>query len=198
MWRYSAGSYFSALFTATPGLVLPIIVVNVLGAAHNAYFYVSWMIASLLSAIPSTVSQSLFAEGATFEDELGVNVQRSLKFIFLLLIPAVALIFLVGNWLLSLFGDGYSGNGLMLLLVLSLSSLFVGINEVYKSILRVKKRIRTLALMSGFIATVVLLGSYLVLPLTGIVGIGYAWLAAQGLVSFYVIYVLKTSRLGAA
>lgn len=191
MWRYSAGSYLNSLFAGAPALILPIMVVNLIGPAHNAYFYMAWMIAGLLSAIPLAVSQSLFAEGSHFEDELGVNVRRSLKLIFLLLIPAVVLLFLLGNWLLSLFGEGYTTNGLMLLWILGISNLFLGINHVYNSLLRVERRVGKLAIISGFIATAVLLGSYFSMPITGIVGIGYVWLAAQGMVTLYVLFALR-------
>lgn len=191
-WGYSTGSYLASLFTTLPGLILPIMVVNLAGAAYNAYFYVAWTIAGLLFAIPSAVSQSLFAEGAHFEDKLRVNVRRSLKFVFYLLIPAVALLLLLGNWLLLLFGKSYTTNGLMLLWILSLSSLFTGISEVYKSILRVEDRIKELTILSGFIVMVVPLGSYFILPITGIVGIGYVWLAAQGLVTLYVLFALRS------
>ncbi len=195
MWGYSTGSYLASLFTSAPALILPLMVVNIIGAEHNAYFYVAWTIASLLSAIPFAVSQSLFAEGAHFEDRLEVNVRRAFKFIFLLLVPAVALLFLLSNWLLSLFGDSYSTNGLMLLWILSLSSLLIGVIAIYKSILRVKDRIRELTIISGFIAIVVPLGSYFIMPIIGIVGIGYVWLAAHGLVTLYVLFALRSYHL---
>jgi len=92
MWRYSVGSYLASLSASAPGYILPIIVVNLLGSEQNAYFYMAFMIASLLFAIPTSVSRSLFAEGAHFEEELWVNVGKSLKFIFLLLVPAVIIV----------------------------------------------------------------------------------------------------------
>jgi len=196
MWRYSAGSYLSSLFARAPELVLPIMIVNLLGAEHNAYFYVAWMVANLLFAIPSAVSRSLFAEGSHFEDKLRVNVRSSFKLIFSLLIPAIILLFLLGNWLLLLFGGSYSINGLMLLWILGLSSLLVGVNKVYNSILRVEGRIRELAIISGFIAITVLLGSYFIIPTVGIVGSGYAWLAGQGMVSLYVLFAMRSFFLG--
>ena len=95
MWQYSGGYYLSNLLSAAPALILPIMVVNLISAESNAYFYVAWMIAGLLFAIPIAVSQSLFAEGSHFEDKLRENVMKSLKFTFLLLIPAVIVIILV-------------------------------------------------------------------------------------------------------
>jgi len=191
MWRYSAGSYVAHLFEAAPVLVLPVMVVNLLGAEQNAYFYVAWMVGSLLFAIPAAVARSLFAEGARFEGELWSNVGRSIKFVFLLLVPAVILLLLVGKWLLLLFGEGYSVNGLLLLGILCVSSLFVGINRIYASTLRVEDRVRELALIFGFITVTTLLGSYLVMPQAGMAGIGYVWLAAQGVVSIYAILAMR-------
>lgn len=194
MWRYSTGNYLASLFATAPALILPIMVINLIGAAYNAYFYVAWMIAGLLFAIPLTVSQSLFAEGAHFEDKLAVNVGRAFKLIFSLLVPAAFLLWLLSNWLLSLFGENYALNGLVLLHILVLSSLFIGVNHVYNSVLRVEGRTRELAFIFGFTAAALLLGSYFVLPKTGIIGIGYVWLAIQGLVTLYVLFALRSSH----
>ena len=194
IWRYSAGNYFAGLFAAAPALLLPIMVVNLLGAEQNAYFYVALMVAGLLFAIPWAVSQSLFAEGSHFEVPLGVNVRRSYRFIFLLLIPAIILLLLMGKWLLLLFGASYSANALTLLWILGLSSLFTGVNSVYGSILRVRGRIGELAIIAGFVMFTVLVGSYFIMPSMGIVGVGYAWIAAHGLVSVYVLLRMSSSH----
>ena len=187
MWRYSGGNYLANLLASSPSLILPLMVVNLLGAEQNAYFYVAWMIASLLSAIPGAISQSLFAEGSHFEDKLRENVTKSLKFTFLLLVPAVTVLILVGKWLLLAFGQSYSLNALRLLWILSLSSLPLAINHLYTSILRVKSRLKELMAIWGFIAIAVLLVSYLIMPASGIMGIGYAWLGAQAAVAIYVL-----------
>jgi O-antigen/teichoic acid export membrane protein len=192
MWRYASGSYFARLFDAAPRLILPIMVVNLLGAEQNAYFYVTWIIATLLFSIPRAVAQSLFAEGAHFEGDLRSNVVKSLKFVFLILVPAVILALLLGRWLLLLFGEGYSESGLMLFRILCLSSLFIGVIRIYASILRVEDRVRELALIFGFKAAAVLVGSYFVMPVYGMVGIGYVWFAVQGVVCLYAILAMRS------
>ena len=191
MWRYSAGSYFAHLFDAAPYLILPIMVVNLLGAEHNAYFYVTWLIASLLFAIPRAAAQSLFAEGAHFEEDLWSNVGRSLRFVFVILVPAVVIALLAGKWLLLLFGESYSESGLMLFRVLCLSSLFIGVLRIYASTLRVEDRVRELALIFGFRAVVTLVGSYFVMPIYGVVGIGYVWFAVHAVVCLYAILMMR-------
>jgi Membrane protein involved in the export of O-antigen and teichoic acid len=187
MWQYSGGNYLANLLASSPSLILPLMVVNLLGAEQNAYFYIAWAIATLLFAIPGAVSQSLFAEGSHFEDKLRENVVKSLKFSFLLLVPATIILILVGKWLLLAFGQSYSANALRLLWILSLSSLPLAINHLYTSILRVKSRLKELMAIRGFIALAVLLASYLIMPATGIMGIGYAWLGAQAVVAIYVV-----------
>jgi len=76
---------------------------------------------------------------------------------------------------------------LHLLWVLSLSSLPLALTHIYTGILRVTGRIKELMAIWGFIALSVLLASYLIMPVTGIIGIGYAWLGAQAVVAIYVL-----------
>jgi len=186
-WRYSSGNYLVNLLSAAPAYILPLMVVNLLGAEQNAYFYIAWMMANLLFAIPAAASSSLLAEGSHFEDRLRENVVKSLKYTFLLLVPAAILLAAAGKWLLLAFGHGYSLNALPMLWVLCLSSLPLGVNYIYTSILRVTGRITELIIIWGLIAISVLVISYFLLPLTSIIGIGYAWLGAQLIVAIYIV-----------
>jgi O-antigen/teichoic acid export membrane protein len=186
-WRYSAGNYLVDLLLLTPGYILPLMVVNLLGAEQNAYFYIAWVMAGLLFAIPTAASSSLFAEGSHFEERLRENVVKSLKSTFLLLVPVAILLAAVGKWLLLAFGQGYSLNALALLWVLCLSSLPLGVNRIYVGILRLTGRITELIIISGVLAIGVLVASYFLLPLTGIIGIGYAWLGVQLIVAIYIL-----------
>ncbi len=194
MWQYSGGSYLAHIFSAAPGVVLPIIVVNLLGPEQNAYFYIAWMVASLLLAIAGAISISLFAEGSHSEDKLRENVIKSLKFTFLFLVPAVILLVLVSKWLLLAFGQSYSANALHLLWILAISSLPLGIISIYITILRVTGRIKELVVILGFIAIALLAVSYLIMPSTGIIGIGYAWLGVHGLAAAYALVSTRQLR----
>jgi O-antigen/teichoic acid export membrane protein len=187
MWRYSGGSYLANSFLEAPLLLLPLMVLNLLGAESNAYFYVAKMMAGALFTIPMAVSYSLFAEGSHFEDKLKENVVRSLKFTALLLVPAVLLFVFAGKWLLLLFGESYSVNTLRLLQILAISSLPLAINHIYSTILRVTNRIRELVIIWGLVTIAVLIASYLIMPLSGIIGIGYAWLGAQSVLAIYIL-----------
>lgn len=187
LWRYSGGNYLVNLLLAAPTYLLPLMVVNVLGAEQNAYFYIAWMMAGWLFTIPWATSSSLLAEGSHFEDRLRENVVKSLKSTFLLLIATAILLAAVGKWLLLAFGQGYSLNALRLLWVLCLSSLPLGVNYIYTGILRVTGRITRLITIWGCIAVSALVASYVLLPRIGIIGIGYAWFGAHLIVAIYVL-----------
>jgi hypothetical protein len=89
MFHFSFWNYVGNLFDIGPPLILPIMITNVLFPEMAAYFYISWMIATLLFAIPRRVSGSLFAEGSNIEEKVEEDVRKSMKFISLLLIPSI-------------------------------------------------------------------------------------------------------------
>lgn len=194
MWRYSAGSYVANLLSAFRMLLLPVMVVNILGAEPNAYFYVAWMIANLLFTIPTAVSQSLFAEGSHSYEALRENLMKSLRFTFLLLIPAVVVLVALGKWLLLAFGQSYSLNGLRLLQTLSLSSLPLAISQIYGAVLRITGRLKELIAVQAFTSAAALIASFLLLPTAGIVGVGYTWIAVHGIVGIYAGLTLLLRR----
>jgi O-antigen/teichoic acid export membrane protein len=191
IWKYSIGNYFVSILAATPSFILPLMIVKILSGEQNAYFYVAWTIAGLLFSIPWAASRSLFAEGSHFEDRLRIDARRAFKFALVLLIPAIILVVVLAKWLLLLFGSSYSSNGLTLLWILGGSSIFVGINSVYYTILLVRHRIRELLVIRGLVTIAVLVASALIMPAMGIVGIGYAWIGAQAVVSLYVALSMR-------
>jgi O-antigen/teichoic acid export membrane protein len=89
MMHYSSGNYIANIFFYLPNAILPLLVINVLGAETNAYFYVAWAIPGLLLVVPLATSTSLLAEGSYFPEELRKNVIKAFKFIFILLIPSI-------------------------------------------------------------------------------------------------------------
>jgi len=175
MLHFSFWNYLSVIFAAVPALVLPLMITNILTPETTAYFYISWMITNLLFMIPRQTAQSLFAEGSNLEESIGLNVKKSLKFIFLLLPPSVLFILIFGDRLLLLFGSEYSEEGFVLLQILALSTIPMALNTVYVTVKNIKKEVKTVTLIYGVIAVVTLGGSYLLLESMGLVGVGVAW-----------------------
>jgi len=190
MRQYSAGSYLASLLGRAPIMILPLMVVNLLGTESNAYFYIAWMIASSLFTISGSVSRSLFAEGSYSQENVKENVTRSIKFAFLLLVPAVIALIAAAKWLLLAFGESYSTNAFVLLCLLILASLPRGINQVYIGLLRVQGRLKELVIIRGFITVSVLTLSLFFMSAYGIIAIGYVWLGVQIVISIALAFRL--------
>ena len=177
--HFSFLNYLGDLFWNLPGLVLPLIVVNLLGAENNAYFFIAWAVNSVLIMIPAAVATSLLAEGAYDNANLKNHISRSLKMLAVLMVPTVILVWFLANKFLLLYGGLYAENATTLLRWLAIASVPLAINIVYFSIKRVQKNVKPVILLAAFMAVIVVLASYLLLPRVGITGIGIAWLAGQ-------------------
>jgi O-antigen/teichoic acid export membrane protein len=187
MLHFSLANYLSVLFWAAPGLVLPIMVVNLLGAELNAYFYIAWAMGGVLGVIPVTAATSLFAEGSSEQERLGINIWRSLKMILLLLVPAVILVLAFADKLLLLFGIAYAQNATTLVRILAIGSLPLAVNIVYLAIKRVEKKLKVIVSLTAFIAIITLGLTYLLLPIMGINGAGIAWLTSQAVIALVIM-----------
>ena len=192
---FSFANYIAGFFWGASALVLPLMVVNLLGAAPNAYFYIAWAIASVPNMIIGATSMSLFAEGSYEEERLGPNIWRSLKMTYLIIVPTVILILVIAPKLLLLFGGSYSDNATTLLRILAISALPLAINSVYLATKRVEKKLRVIIGLTAFAAALTLGLAYLLLPRMGINGAGIAWLTSQGVIALVVVASwLKTGR----
>jgi len=177
LFNFSFGNYIARIFEELPRVVLPIMVINVLGAEKNAYFFIAWVMSGALSRMPSiATSQSLLAEGSYNQEEIVWNARRAMKFILILLAVVIVGIFLFGKYLLWIFGEEYTRNSLDVLLILVLGSISFAFNVVYASIKRVQKEIKPVIWVYGGIAVITLVGSYTLMQSLGIVGVGIAWL----------------------
>lgn len=190
MLHFALGNYIAELLWFAPLMLFPLIVINILGAEMNAYFYIPWTIAQMLFAIPMAVSSSLFAEGSHDEHLLQPNTLKSVKLYLLILVPVVVALFALSDKLLLIFGSSYSENGAALLRVLALSAIPVGINYIGLSVMRVRKNTRGVILVSASIACLALGSGYILMTSEGLLGIGVAWIATQTLVAVVVALLL--------
>jgi len=134
-FHFSAGNYVAALLMRSPGYILPVMVLNMLGAEETAHYYLAFAITSLLFMIPHAVSTSLFVEGSHGE-ALKKTALKSIFAIFCLLIPAVIVLYFFGELVLELIGKDYALGALNVLRIMALSSFFVAICQIHSSIKR--------------------------------------------------------------
>jgi O-antigen/teichoic acid export membrane protein len=179
MAHFAFSNYVSAVLWSAPTLVLPIFVTNLSGPEANAYFYVASNVSGLLVMIPTAISMSLFAHGSHDAADLPRKAAEAAKVSLALLVPALALVFLLGGKVLLLFGRSYSEQGTRLLWLLALTTLPLTVNFLFFSVRRVQQRMAGVVASTLWILVVTLGLSVLLLPKVGLAGVGIAWLAAQ-------------------
>ena len=188
--HFSVKNYLSGLLITAPTLILPIMILNVLGAKETANYYIAYSIATLALMIPAAVSTSLFVEGSHGEI-LKKNTLKSFFTIVCLLIPTVIILYLFGGFILGIIGKSYV-EALELLRIMAISSFFVAVINIYFSIKKVQKDMKGLVLLSALLFFLLIGLSYVFMPMFGIVGVGYAWMAGYGLSSLLIAVMIMT------
>ncbi len=187
MTRFAFANYVTTVLWSAPTFLLPLLVINMAGPQANAYFYVAWSVSGLLGVIPMAVSLSLFAHGSHDAGQLVRYTYQSGRFVLLLLVPAIAAVFLLGGKVLLLFGKPYSEQGTSLLWVLALSALPMTVNSLFFSISRVRQRMGRVIAWTLWILGITLALSLFLLPRMGVLGSGVAWLTAQASAATFIL-----------
>jgi O-antigen/teichoic acid export membrane protein len=185
-FHFSVINYLSGLFILAPNMILPVLVLNILGAEKAAYYFIAFSVSSLLFMIPTALSTSLFVEGSH-----GVNLKKaisnSLIAMYAILIPSLIILSFSGNLILGLIGTDYSSEGLNVFRIMNGASVFVGINYVYYSIKRIQKDGKGILFSSGLVFILLISLAYVFGRYYGLIGIGYAWLLSYGIGSLYIV-----------
>jgi O-antigen/teichoic acid export membrane protein len=180
-FSFSMGNYVSTILTAAPITLMPIIIVNTIGAKEGAYFYISYAIATFLFMVPDSISMSLFVEGSHMQP-LRADTMKAMKFVIMVISPAILFIIFFGNDLLAIFGHEYSAGAYSLLRLLAISSLFYAVVSIFLSVKKVEKDIAMVNYISFCISALTIGLGYILLVTIGLVGVGYAWLISNVLI----------------
>lgn len=186
MMGFSLGNYVAESFRELPGLLLPLLIVDILAPDMGYYFYIAWTIANSIFMIVYSTNFSLLAEVSYQREKLRSDVLRSLKFIFLLLIPVIIFIFVFGDMLLSIFGEACSEEAFTLLRILALSAIPLVFNALYITIKRIRKDIKPVIYIHSFIALFTIGIGCVLMNEMELVGIGIAWISSQSAVTFVI------------
>ena len=192
-FHFSAGNYLSGLFINAPAQILPLLTIGILGPEQTAFYYIAYSISQLVYMIPLGVTSSLYVEGSHGES-LKKTALKSIKSIYVLMIPATFFLYIFGGTLLSLVGKDYSESGVMLLNIMVIGGLFTGANSVYLTIRKIQKDMKELVILSGLQSALIIIGSYLLMKPFGITGIGYAWLISGVIQSGIILYLARRNK----
>jgi O-antigen/teichoic acid export membrane protein len=187
---YSFSNYLAGLLNTAPIYIFPLMALNMLGPEQSAYYYMAWMIATVLSIIPSSFTQSLFAEASHEPGKLGSHGRRALIASLLLSLPAVLVMMVLGRWILHIFGAAYAENGIGVFRYLVLSIIPACLIGFYFTVNQVKKRVGLVVLMAGFLSVTTLGLGYWLLKMDGLSGLGMAYDIAEGSLALMIVWPL--------
>lgn len=123
---YSLSNYMALILYTTPYTLIPILVVNILGPIHQAYYFAAYSIAAFLFLVPDAIVASMFVEGS-HERPLKATSLRSLGFAPAILVPLVPATAFFGDELLLMFSPEHLAAACQLLLLLVISSPFYAV-----------------------------------------------------------------------
>jgi O-antigen/teichoic acid export membrane protein len=135
-----------------PILVVPLIVLDRLGAPAAAYYFVAFQVATLLYATAYAVEQTFLAEGARADADWPELRRRSRRLLMALCLPACAALVVTAHWVLLAFGTKYSQHGTPSLILLAITAIPLAANNWLWTVLRLSGRLRALVLSSGVYA----------------------------------------------
>jgi O-antigen/teichoic acid export membrane protein len=191
-FRFSSWNYASNILSIAPTLLLPIMILNMLGEAEAAKFYIAFAIGNLVLIIPNSLGTSLFVEGSHGE-VLKKSVMRAMGASLVLLVPAVLALFFFGDRLLGLLRGEYL-EAFDLLRVLALSSFFVAVYSLFIPIQNVRMKVESIVKLNA-IRCLLLLGlSYVLIPQYGILGVGYGWTITYSIIALVIAKVARKER----
>jgi len=180
---FTAVNYVSRLLIAVTPLIYPLMIVNTLGSAMNAYFAISWTIVSFAQIVPTSLFNAFLAESVNENRLNKKNFKKVLSLMLELLIPLTVVLIVLSGFILSVFGPTYAEEGTPLVRILALSIIPWGIIYLFVTVERYKKS--TWSIIYATLGTAVLstgLG-YLFMMNWGLLGLGLGYLAGQVIVA---------------
>lgn len=147
--RFSGANYLGNVLNMLPTLAVPIIVLDRLGAASAAYYFVAFQVASILYAAALSVEQTFLAEGSYANANMRKLKRRSLRILVMLCLPAALCLIATGHWLLLAFGWRYYHYGAPSLVLLAAAAGPIAANYWLLTILRLAGRLRAIVIANG-------------------------------------------------
>jgi O-antigen/teichoic acid export membrane protein len=178
--KYSGANYVANSMNLLPGVVVPLIVLDRLGAKTAGYYFVAFQMATLLFTAAAAVEASFMAEGSHKGANWRAIRRRSRRLAIMLFVPAGLVIALAAHWLLLAFGSAYSLHGTGSLEILAAAVLPIAACNWGWTVLRLTGRLRTLV-ASTAVYSAAICGSAWVLAPHGLTALSSAWLIGSGL-----------------
>ena len=189
--RVGLPNYGLTLAERAPGLILPLIVIEVLSPAANAVWYVVWMMAWVVFMIPISAGLALFAEGSHRPDGLPHATSRAVRAALALGLATAGALAFAAPWVLSVVGTGYAATGTTPLRILVWTLVPLVFVQMYFATCRARRRLGeaiATGVMSGVVAVAAAAAAGAVWGLNGMAG---AWVVVYAVAGAWSILRLR-------
>jgi O-antigen/teichoic acid export membrane protein len=172
--RFSAANYAANILNLLPVLVVPLIILDRIGARPAAYYFVAFQIATLLYSAAYAVGETLLAEGSHAGAERRLLLRRSRRFLVAVYLPAVLVVIVAARWVMLVFGPKYSEYGSTSLIWLAIAAVPVAACNWSWTALRLSGHLRAIVL-SNAVYTLGICGLAWLLAPRGLALLTAAW-----------------------
>ena len=100
--------YSLNMILQVPILIMPVLVTTLLSTSANAWFYVSWMIASFVFVVPNSLTAVLHAMNSARPSSLSQKVRATMGIAFIICLVANLVLQFGAEQILGLFGQSYA------------------------------------------------------------------------------------------
>jgi O-antigen/teichoic acid export membrane protein len=172
--RFSSANYAGNVCTLLPTLVVPLIVLDRLGASAAAYYFVAFQIATLLYSAVYAIEQVFLAEGSHAGADWREIRKRSRRFAVALFVPACLVLIVAAHWVMLTFGTRYSHYGTPSLMVLALAVIPIAASNWSWTVLRLTGQLRALVASAGVYALAICGLAWFLAP-HGLTAVAASW-----------------------
>lgn len=187
-WRFlqSLGSlalthHLFNIIGQVPGATLPLIITSLYSSALNASFAMAWLLYTILSLIPGSLTTVLHAIGSGQPEVLQQKIRLTLILSSGFQLFSSIVLMVTAEWILRLFGQSYAAEASWCLRLLAISALPQIIAQHHNTICRIKgivgRRIGLLAFGVGLKLLLATLGAHY----GALTGLALGWLVGASI-----------------
>jgi O-antigen/teichoic acid export membrane protein len=162
--KFSGANYVANAMNLLPSVVIPLVVLDRLGARQAGYYFVAFQMAALLYAAIFAAESAFFAEGSQPGADWRAIRRRSRRLAVALFVPGGILLMVTAHWVLAAFGHGYSVNATGCLELLAVAVLPIALANWAWTVLRLSGRLAAVVFGNAVYAIGICVAAWLLAP----------------------------------
>ncbi len=177
-FRHSRGfaraGYIANNLYLLPQMVFPLLIINGVGAASSAHYFVGFQIVTLLNSVVYAISNSMYAESSRHPERVTAIVHQAGRHIVIFSGLGIVGLLVLSPFLLRVFGAEYAVNGTTTLRILTLGAIGVALNFWSAIRLRIARH-QTAMVVVQLVTTAAMVGVAALVVERGIEWVAATW-----------------------